>query len=134
MKVLFSAEVIFAIMKEEDCAADGRSLLNACQEKRLDGYICIDTLVQLSRMLDRKSFALALPILSKLLTPIGVNLRDLREAMAYQNMEKGLEIVLTYRHRLNCLVVKQKNLYDNSTIKLYVPKELKRMLEDGKTD
>ena len=54
--------------------------------------------------------------------------------MAYQNMEKGLEIVLTYRHRLNCLVVKQKNLYDNSTIKLYVPKELKRMLEDGKTD
>ncbi|MBO5527668.1 MAG: hypothetical protein J5946_06440, partial [Erysipelotrichaceae bacterium] len=108
--------------------------LNSCQENRLDGYICIDTLVQLSRMLDRKRFALALPILSKLLTPIGVNLRDLREAMAYQNMEKGLEIVLTYRHRLNCLVVKQKNLYDNSTIKLCVPKELKRMLEDGKTD
>ena len=134
MKALFSAEVIFAILKEEDCAADGRSLLNSCQENRLDGYICIDTLVQLSRMLDRKHFALALPILSKLLTPIGVNLRDLREAMSYQNMEKGLEIVLTYRHRLNCLVVKQKNLYDNSTIKLYVPKELKRMLEDGKTD
>ena len=52
MKALFSAEVIFAILKEEDCAADGRSLLNACQEKRLDGYICIDTLVQLFKMLD----------------------------------------------------------------------------------
>ena len=50
MKALFSAEVIFAILKEEDCAADGRSLLNACQEKRLDGYICIDTLVQLSSL------------------------------------------------------------------------------------
>ena len=66
MKVLFSAEVIFAILKEEDCAADGRSLLNACQEKRLDGYICIDTLVQLSRMLDRKRFALLKEAISAL--------------------------------------------------------------------
>ncbi len=133
MKVLFADTVLDEILFSGACSGDVRWLLNRCQEQKIEGCFCGSYAEGLVRKLSREDLERILPILSKLLRPIHVNLRDLREALRRQDVEAGLIEVLVRRHRLDCGLVMKKNAGRDSTIELYVPNELRRKLENGKT-
>ncbi|MCR4633014.1 MAG: hypothetical protein K5648_02680 [Erysipelotrichaceae bacterium] len=133
MKVLFADTVLDEILFSGADSSDVKWLLNRCQEQKIEGYFCSSYAKDLVKKLDREELRKVLPILSKLLQPIHINLRDLREALRQQDADAGLIKVLVRRHRLDCGLVMRKNAGGDSTIELYVPSELRRKLENGKT-
>ena len=133
MKVLFGKDVLEDVLTGGACSADAAALLNMCQDGRIRGYICTWHLLEYARELDVASARTFLSVSGSLYHPLRVNTRDIRNALEYDDFEIGLYSVLVMRHRLDCAVIAQKNRRNDSTIKLYVPKELRRMIENGKT-
>lgn len=133
MKVLFSRSVFDLLMKKGGCSRDMRAVLNLCQDKRIEGYICSYYLPEAMEELEKDSFRQLLSVVSSLLNLVHVNARDLRDAMHYRDMEEGICCTLAKRHKIQCVLVDKKKAKVDSTIKLCTPKELRRMIEDGKT-
>ena len=133
MKVLFSKDVLEDVLTGGSCSADAGALLNMCQDGRIRGYICTWHLLEYARELDNASARTFLSVAGRLFHPLGVNTRDIRNALECENFDIGLYNVLVMRHRLDCAVITQKIRRNDSTIELYVPKELRKIIENGKT-
>ncbi len=133
MKVLFAREVLEDVLSGGTTSADAAALLNMCQDGRIQGYICIWHLLEFARELDHASARTFLSIAGSLFHPLHINTRDIRNALEYDDFDIGLYRTLIMRHRLDCAVIAQKIRRNDSTIELYVPKELRRMIENGKT-
>ncbi len=133
MKVLFANTVLDEVLENGSRSMEIRRFLNDCQDKTIEGYCCSFYYCLLAQKMTANEMRKTLSILGKLLKPIHVNMRDLREALNYEDPESGLYAILVKRHRLDCALVMEKNGKEDSTIELYVPKELRRKIENGKT-
>ena len=133
MKVLFARDVLEEILSSGANSADATALVNMCQDGRIQGYICTWHLLEFARELDAETARTFLSITGALFHPLSVNTRDIRNALEYDDFDIGLYRTLIMRHRLDCAVIAQKIRRNDSTIELYVPKELRRMIENGKT-
>ena len=128
MKVLFANTVLDEFLENGNRSMEIRRFLNDCQDKTIEGYCCSFYYCLLAQKMTANEMRKTLSILGKLLKPIHVNMRDLREALNYEDPESGLYAILVKRHRLDCALVMEKNGKEDSTIELYVPKELRRKI------
>lgn len=133
MKVLFANTALDEVLRNRSRCGEIKRFLNDCQDHVIEGYCCSFYFCLLAKQLEKEDLRRTLSILGKLLKPIHVNLRDLREALRYDDPDEGLYAVLVKRHRLDCALVMEKNGKEDSTIELCIPKELRRKIENGKT-
>ncbi|MBQ6333737.1 MAG: hypothetical protein IJI46_01530 [Erysipelotrichaceae bacterium] len=133
MKVLFARDVLEQAIYSESQSRDFEVLLNFCQDGIIEGYACTYSLLLMVEELDRESMKQVINILDCLLKLIDVTPHEVRMALNKADFEQAINLSVAKRRRLDCIVTKDKNGFNKSTIKVYDPASLRRELEDGKT-
>ena len=134
MKILFCADVILDLLKDQGYSNDVRKLLYACQKGICEGYITNIGLYNLETQIDSDAFSQTISILKVFLQLIDLNCTVLIRAGKKGEFYAELYQLLYKKYGIDFIACKRKKKTVESTIRVTDPEDLRKILENGKTD
>ena len=130
---MFDDEILNSIVFDSDGSSDIYALLKLAEINELDIYICAMSLVKICMNIDKRKYKTFIGLIDNLLSVCDLRMNDIRKAIGYKDFYSGIMIRQAIRHKLDYIVTNNSEFF-NSTIKVASPKEIRKILEDGKTN
>ena len=134
MKVLFVEDVLLDVIRAKERNNDTLFLLNCCEDHLISGYVSTYSLIMILKQFDYPTDDHILKIMSNLLEIIEIKTKDIRKATQDEYFWKGFYSCLMSRYGFDYIVSRHKIGFNHSKIELIDPKELRKLIENGKTD
>ncbi|MBQ6478792.1 MAG: hypothetical protein IJI44_05410 [Erysipelotrichaceae bacterium] len=134
MKILLSSDVLLDLLYDNEYSQDIRKLLYLAQEGCLEAAISCHSFIELSEHVSSEVLYQTLGVLNSFVSLIDLSRKDIRKACRKDDFYAGLYQVLAEKHEADYIVSRRIKRDIHSTIKVTDPKELKELVEYGKTD
>ena len=134
MKILLSSDVLLDLLYDNEYSPDIRKLLYLAQEGLAEAYISCHSFIELSEHVSNEVLYQTLGILNSFVTVIDLSRKDIRKACRKNFFYEGLYHVLAERSGIDYVVSRRIKRDIHSTIKVTDPRELRKLIEYGKTD
>ena len=134
MKILLSSDVLLDLLYDNEHSQDIRKLLYLAQEGCIEAVISCHSFVELSQHVSNEVLYQTLGVLSSFVSLIDLSRKDVRKACRAKDFYAGLYHVLAERYEVDYVVSRRINRDIHSTIKVTDPRELRKLMEDGKTN
>ena len=133
MKILLSSDVLLDLLYDNEYSQDIRKLLYLAQEGRIEAAVSCHSFVELSRHVSGEVLYQTLGVLSSFVALIDLSRKDIRKACRTEDFYAGLYRVLAEKSEADYIVSRRIKRDIHSTIKVIDSKELRKLMEDGKT-
>ena len=138
MRVLLDTNVLLDIYLERKQFADSLAVLQAHKEGRIQGYVSASTLTdiyyiarrQKGKTIARKAIQLCLEIFA--VCTVDNKALTLAYALAGQDFEDDLQIILAQTYSLNAIITRDKGDFAHSAVPAFTPGELLKQIEKDK--
>ena len=134
MKILLSSDVLLDLLYDNEYSQDIRKLLYLAQEGYVEAAISCHSFIELSEHVTGEVLYQTLGVLNSFVSMIDLSRKDIRKACRRDDFYAGLYLVLAEKHEADYIVSRRIKKDIHSTIKVTDPRELRKLIEYGKTD